>query len=253
MNVLCVAKHCHVDHVESNILRMCICIRTEEIEKFFNNWTSGSKEPFLEMEEWRTPTITRVCKNWQETKHSTKQACMTGMLPVHVRASLDKKETCETRKLINQCFFWGDRPCWLMNRRLSVPKWPQIAAINRINLLAVRFIIILIWLYGLRKHCSGWRKFNSSKRVKVVRGFQFSHWPTVWCEVVHHRLWCSLTVTSGRSETMRSVDHQTLTFLFLHQRRETSQLNPVHILSLSIFILFPKTAATSTLKKKHLR
>lgn len=56
-----------------------------------------------------------------------------------------------------------------------VPKWPQIAAINRINLLAVRFIILWIWLDGLRKHCSDLRKFNSSKRVKVVGGFQFSH------------------------------------------------------------------------------
>lgn len=25
-----------------------------------------------------------VCKNWQEKKRATKQACMTGMLPVHV-------------------------------------------------------------------------------------------------------------------------------------------------------------------------
>lgn len=90
-----------MNHVESNILRMCICIRTEEVEKFFNNWTSGSKEPFLEMEKWRTPRNGKVSAKTGKKRNMPQNRPVWRACCRFMWASLDKKETCETRKSIN--------------------------------------------------------------------------------------------------------------------------------------------------------
>lgn len=140
-----------MNHVESNILRMCICIRTEEIEKFFNNWTSGSKEPFLEMEKWRTPRNGKVSAKTGKKRNVPQnrpvwRACCRSMW-----ASLGKKETCETRKSILM-FLWGgptmlahepeafrsemasnccnqsnQPPCCSLHHPLDMAWWPQKA------------------------------------------------------------------------------------------------------------------------------
>ncbi len=75
-----------LNHVESNILRMYLhTYPYGRHRKVLEQWDFWQQETFpRKRKNERTPTITGVCKNWQEKKHAKTQACMRGMLPVHV-------------------------------------------------------------------------------------------------------------------------------------------------------------------------